>query len=364
MTAEITGIGSDYVSGDYLAAIRDFALNKNIDIQLLIKDSGLTLQEFLQPSKQIGVVSFCRVGVHMFDQVDDPFAAAIELGQSFIIATHGNLGLAAQGAATLYEAAELCCQFFQTRSSLAEAEIVREQDHTRLRFYTRDIAGIEPSVMQQFRCHLTLALMVNLHLLTNQLVKTLPSEETTYLHLAFTEPEAFPYHLLDDQCELIFDQEHYELGTHSVWEQWQLNDANQALAEIARKQCEAELQAKQFVAFDNQVKQRLRDNLAKNPTIEQMADSLHMSASTLQRKLKSYGTSYQTLKTEVRVEKAKQLLSESSQSIDAIAEALGYSDLSNFSKSFKANAGCTPAVFRQSARETLSNTADTNSPKS
>jgi len=49
---------------------------------------------------------------------------------------------------------------------------------------------------------------------------------------------------------------------------------------------------------------------------------------------------------QVRIERAKQLLRESSLSIGEIADALGYSDVFFFSRQFKARAGLSPSGFR------------------
>ena len=72
-----------------------------------------------------------------------------------------------------------------------------------------------------------------------------------------------------------------------------------------------------------------------------------MSSRTLKRRLQQRGTSFQDLLDLVRMGQAKRLLFETSQSIDAIASTLGYSDASNFSRAFKRKEGVTPAVYRR-----------------
>lgn len=71
-----------------------------------------------------------------------------------------------------------------------------------------------------------------------------------------------------------------------------------------------------------------------------------MSESTFQRRLKEEGVSFQTIKAEERINRAKELLLYSKDNLDSIAEQLAFSNSSNFSKSFKAAVGMSPRDFR------------------
>ncbi|CAA0121323.1 putative HTH-type transcriptional regulator [BD1-7 clade bacterium] len=343
---------SNYVSGSYVSATRNFALENMINLQLLIDGSELTMADLLDPPKHITETAYCTMIINLLNALDDPFASAIAFGHSFVLSSHGNLGLAAQGAATLYEAAELLCVFLKTRSSLMEASIVRDDARTNLRLMIRSAEGVDPAEMDRLCRFMMLSVMINLHKLIGQLLNEPREGEPMVIHLAYSEPEAFPYQLLSDTCEVVFDQDHFEMSMDSIWESWQLNAANKDVAEIAKAHCEAELRELQHSALDERIRQQLVKQISRNPTIEQMAELFNMSASTLQRKLKKYGTSYQTLKSSVRIDLAGQRLTTTDDAIDSIAADLGFSDLSNFSKSFKTATGVTPAAWRQQHRNT------------
>jgi hypothetical protein len=64
-------------------------------------------------------------------------------------------------------------------------------------------------------------------------------------------------------------------------------------------------------------------------------------------KLKAHGTSYQMLLDDVRQELAIWYLRQTDLSVEAIAERLGYSDTSNFSRTCKRWFGLTPRQIRQ-----------------
>jgi len=87
------------------------------------------------------------------------------------------------------------------------------------------------------------------------------------------------------------------------------------------------------------------------PRLEQVAQQLHLSPRTFKRRLQSLGSGYQLLLDQVRMERARQLLRESSQPVDIIASSLGYSDASNFSRAFRRWQGMTPALYRRRERD-------------
>ncbi|MCG8609158.1 MAG: AraC family transcriptional regulator [Pseudomonadales bacterium] len=75
------------------------------------------------------------------------------------------------------------------------------------------------------------------------------------------------------------------------------------------------------------------------------AEYLHVSKSTLKRRLAQQGVSYSALLTEVRKKQAAQLLTASDASVQVIAAQLGYRDQSNFSHAFKKWFNLSPSEF-------------------
>jgi AraC-like DNA-binding protein len=90
----------------------------------------------------------------------------------------------------------------------------------------------------------------------------------------------------------------------------------------------------------------LLDCQGGHPNLTEMAEALHMSNRTMIRKLKTQGTSYQTLLDDVRQELAVWYLKHTEMPAEAVAERLGYSDTSNFSRTCKRWFGLTPRAIR------------------
>ena len=81
------------------------------------------------------------------------------------------------------------------------------------------------------------------------------------------------------------------------------------------------------------------------------AEALHISNRTLQRRLKSEGTSFMDLLQDTRLQLARKYLRQRSRSVVETSYLLGFSEPSTFSRAFKRWTGMAPAEFRDQAQE-------------
>jgi AraC-like DNA-binding protein len=81
------------------------------------------------------------------------------------------------------------------------------------------------------------------------------------------------------------------------------------------------------------------------PTLDDVASELAMSARSLQRSLKTEGTSYQVLSDDVRRELAVRHLAVRGTSAAQVAFLIGFSEPSAFSRAFRRWTGSTPGAF-------------------
>ena len=84
------------------------------------------------------------------------------------------------------------------------------------------------------------------------------------------------------------------------------------------------------------------------PTLENLADQLHVSVPTLHRHLQKAQSSYQKIKDECRQQQAEILLQDNTLPIKSVAEQLGFSDSGTFHRAFKKWTGLTPTAYRES----------------
>ena len=85
-------------------------------------------------------------------------------------------------------------------------------------------------------------------------------------------------------------------------------------------------------------------------SLSDIAAELGYSERGLRRQLDRSGTSYRKLVDQVREQRARTLLSGSTQPVKTIAGALGFDSSSNFARSFKRWTGLTPKAFRDQAQ--------------
>jgi len=82
------------------------------------------------------------------------------------------------------------------------------------------------------------------------------------------------------------------------------------------------------------------------PSFDEIIYRLHTSASTLRRKLKKEGTTYQKIKDDARCEAAKAYLKRPDLSVTTSAILMGFDDPSAFTRSFKRWTGLAPSEYR------------------
>ena len=98
-----------------------------------------------------------------------------------------------------------------------------------------------------------------------------------------------------------------------------------------------------------QVRAKLVERLPSGQvTEEEIADSIHISQRSLQRKLKQQGSSFTQLLENTRSELGLQYVRDPQRSFNEIAVLLGFSEPSNFSRAFKRWYGKSPSQYRDS----------------
>lgn len=103
------------------------------------------------------------------------------------------------------------------------------------------------------------------------------------------------------------------------------------------------------VGVAGQIRSRILHDQQRFPSMQTIADELHLDPRTLRRKLTEEGTSYRDLIAEARRARAEQLLAGNA-SIEAIARQLGYAETASFTHAFSRWTGLRPSEFRRRLR--------------
>jgi AraC-like DNA-binding protein len=103
--------------------------------------------------------------------------------------------------------------------------------------------------------------------------------------------------------------------------------------------------------FVERVRIAIQEKLTgRRPTIEDIADALHISSRTLQRRLQDEGLSFQRVLEEARHHLARHYLNNSFLELNEAAYLLGYNDANSFVRAFRTWEGIPPARWREQQR--------------
>ena len=103
--------------------------------------------------------------------------------------------------------------------------------------------------------------------------------------------------------------------------------------------------------FAERVRGAIQQKLTgRRPSIEDIADALHISSRTLQRRLQDEGSSFQRALEEARHQLARHYLNNSVLELNEAAYLLGYEDANSFVRAFRTWEGVPPARWREQHR--------------
>lgn len=134
---------------------------------------------------------------------------------------------------------------------------------------------------------------------------------------------------------------------------WPLAHPSQGLLPLLQRHADALLQARHPHAQGvvAQVRRCIANGLGQQGVrLADVAQALHLSPRTLQRRLAETGVAFQTLLDETRHQLACHYLRDSDMVIAELGQLLGYQETAAFHHAFKQWQGCSPGVYRQAAQ--------------
>jgi AraC-like DNA-binding protein len=163
------------------------------------------------------------------------------------------------------------------------------------------------------------------------------------------EPERFEYMLCSP---VTFECETTRLTFYLPDIMEPLATGDPALARVIDAQTQGYLDSFLAQTTSREVVGKIVEKLPDGPpNQQQIADALNVSNRTLQRKLKSEGTSFMDLLQDTRMQLARRYLLQPTRSVVETSYLLGFSEPSTFSRAFKRWTGQAPAEFRDNPTE-------------
>lgn len=339
----ILGDGQYGMAMEYLFVFQELAMEYGISPQAILKGTGVPLDALIQQGVRIGHRSFSQAVKNLIDAVEDP-TLPIQYAKRMTMLRHGALGYAFQAAKNLTETSGLLTKYIDTRSGGGQRFERIESEDTISILFSIERQELGPDV-ERFQC---LTLLFNIEYLGRYLTGTLRETIANEIQLTSSARGAIPSNLLPPGLTIKFEQPVNQVVCPKEYYYRPLVTSDSGVFNTAMEQVQKEMMLLDPVAdIALIVRNKLRDHTGKLPPLQKMADDLHISTSSLKRKLKNVGATYQQLRESVQFHKANYLLGTTQYSIEQIAELLGYADGSNFNKAFKQWSGLTPSEYRK-----------------
>jgi len=348
MTIPTLGLGDHYISSDYLILLAELAFERGITLTQLTQGTGLDDNLLLAPDTGVGNRSAIAL-VERFCDLTNDLSIAIDFGKRMTLSKHGALGYAAQYSETMFDAGDKVTRFLDTRAQIFTMQ--REFDDQ-----TRSLVVTPRFASEKVSTFLILAFLTSIETICRTLVSEEGKQAQSSIRLVTSRDWAdlTPLQHTLPHCRIISANENRLSWPTSAFSK-PLPFFNPQMASVTEAKLQQILSLiKEPTTLSEKISRLLLRDLTQLPTVEKMATSLHMSAATLNRRLKAEGLSFQQLKDNVRYQHAQRLL-QGTDSLDAIAAQLGYSDASNFTKAFKNWAGESPAHYRSRINDEAQN---------
>lgn len=153
-------------------------------------------------------------------------------------------------------------------------------------------------------------------------------------------------------CPVAFERGSNALVIPAAWRKIANVDFDDGAWHGALARCEAALHSGSAGDIATRITQLLQDLLAQPgscalPTLEEVAQRLHLSSRTLIRRLRAQSTTYQALLDTSLKSRAQHLLGAPGARVQDVAARLGYADSASFRKAFRRWFGTTPGAWRE-----------------
>ena len=312
---------------------------RGISDEEILEGTRLTREQLIEDNRFLSFEQFRRLAQGAMELTGEGWLG-LDVGRSTQISAHGPLGYAMVASRDVGQVLDMVQRYSSLRVEIARFEVVKRG--ARVHLVVEETLPWD-DISEYLASHILGTICLVLETVSGA---PLPDTRLAFKHEA--PPWAAEYGPLLPGIEVTFGAPVCVLDLPAAFLSTRCITADQATFEQAVRMCErTEAQRDNGCDLAQRVLDRLLDRDGDYPSLTEMASELAMSNRTFIRKLKAQGTSYQMLLDDVRQELAIWYLRQSELSVEAVAERLGYSDTSNFSRTCKRWFGLTPRQIRQ-----------------
>ncbi len=317
-------------------------VDKLLDIS---RESGFSTEDIIKLaqidlSKPIQEFEFPRIIDYLYNYTKDE-ALMIKLGQRVDVTYFGSFGFALMSCSDFTEAIKLINRYQLLLGTGINFIVLSDSPKSKytLRVSMNALNNLQKKLITELVISQSIYL---LKIITNEKLKF----KISFQYEGINNKELYESIL---KCDVEFNQLHNEISIPVDISKEKLISANSAAHIIYEEQCEKLLRdlnkIENFSAAARRILLQAGDDL---PDIKEVAFKLHISESTLRRRLKLESTSYRKICDEVRDMLAKKYLSTTNLTVSDIAMLLNYSEAASFRRAFVRWNKLTPNDYRHS----------------
>ncbi len=324
-------------SGAYALRVLQLASELGATPEAVLADLDIALDGLLDPLTRLSTAECFSVIERAIAATKDP-SFGMRVGLAMSVTWHGHLGLAMLTSPTLGDALALVERFSATRCAAIGFRRHVEPGFVSLMLEERSPLG---SLTEFFVTAIFVGLVRMASSLTGRPVgaRVEVAFRRPAVHWALEGNVRLDARFQQPQNRIVFDAPLLSLP---------IPTADPVALRQAQDACERELAAmRDPERIFARVRARLRRKGGGFRAEDEVAALLHVSTRTLRRQLAIAGTTFSAQLDLARRDLALALIDDRARSLDEIAIAVGYSDVSNFTRAFRRWTGITPAVFRR-----------------
>ena len=327
---------------DYAIVMHRFALTSGVDILegLPVSRADLEARDFIPFDLHEELLR--RFHYHH----PDP-EWGFRLGSLFSMGTHGPAGFGAMSASTIRNGLAFMGRYFQTRTCYADC---------RLEYHNHDlrvIFDLVPRATPQIHRHCE-----TISFIWQTYIESAGASATsTTWHFPYDPPDHSGIYEKWLHGKVQFNSKAFQLDVPHAVGEVPSPFRNDAAFKSTTSQCEAilmEVSAEPLIEkvrgiLASRIERRVMESIPITdvPSADEVAAHLQVSRRTLIRQLKDAGTSFQSIKDELRRQHLSILLASDDLKLAEVADRLGYAEPANFTRSCKRMLGQTPADVRR-----------------
>lgn len=309
-----------------------------IDPQKILAGSGIRMSELDDPLRIITTEQEIMIGRKLAQLAPSPLSG-LDLGSHHHLISKGKLGMAAMCCETALEALKLMLTYIDLASSYFQYDLTVDGKKGYVRM--KELVSLD-----DFRHYVFETEVVSLYTICSMILDD--ARIFKEMHLAFPAPNYAARYKEIFHCPVFFDAPQHLLVFDAALLDRPLKHANPLTKKILEEECRQLCERlKEKVTVKDKIRHELMFVEGDFPSLNQLAHRINIPERTIRRKLTAEGTSFKDILSDVRKQKALELIDAGDCSMEKIAEKLGYSEIAGFYHAFKTWTGTTPANYRK-----------------